>query len=101
MKWVWVPMVVVLAALQYRYWFGQAGVREIEALERAIEQQQEGNASLQRRNEHRMVEVRELHSGVEGVEAMAREEMGMIKEGETFFLLIPADASAAVDQTVR
>ena len=101
MKWVMVPMVLLLAALQYRYWFGDASVREIEALEGAIEQQQEVNASLQRRNEHRMVEVRELHSGVEGIEAMAREEMGMIKEGETFFLLIPEHASAAVGHASR
>ena len=94
-------MVLVLAMLQYRYWFGDASVREIESLERAIEQQQEVNASLRRRNEHRMVEVRELHSGVEGIEAMAREEMGMIKQGETFILLIPEDASAAVGHGAR
>ena len=84
-----------MAALQYRFWVGQAGMKDIEALQSDIELQQEVNASLQRRNDHRIVEVRELQDGAEGIEAMAREELGMIKQGETFFLFVPDSAAGA------
>ena len=102
MKWVWMVMVVVLTALQYRFWVGQAGIKDIEALQSDIELQQEVNASLQRRNDHRIVEVRELQDGAEGIEAMAREELGMIKQGETFFLFVPdAVADAPLSEPAR
>jgi cell division protein FtsB len=100
MKWVWLVMVALLAILQYRFWLGDAGVRDIAALRWDIEQQQEVNAALQRRNQHLIVEVQELQTGDEGIEAMAREDMGMIKQGETFFLYIPDDVANAGDGAV-
>ena len=80
---------LVLLALQYRIWFGSGSLAEISSLKREIKAQQALNEALAERNRQLEIEVRELQQGSEGFEEKAREEMGMIKRGETFFLYIP------------
>lgn len=82
---------LLLLGLQYRIWFGSGSLAEITRLQRGIDQQQSLNGAMQERNRKLEVEVRELQQGTEGFEEKAREEMGMIKQGETFFLYIPPE----------
>ena len=89
MKWIGSVMVLLLLALQYRLWWGQGGARDAALMEADIADQQAVNAALARRNEHLAIEVRELQAGYEGLEEKAREDMDMVKEGETYFLYIP------------
>jgi cell division protein FtsB len=44
---------------------------------------------LSERNEALEVEVLDLKNGLEAVEERARSELGMIEEGETFYLIVP------------
>ena len=46
------------------------------------------NKQKQRRNEILKAEIMDLRDGLEAIEAKARSELGLIKEGETFFLLL-------------
>ncbi len=88
MKLLWAVLLVILLGLQYRIWLGSGSLAEINSLQRKIAEQEALNASMEARNEMLEIEVRELQQGTEGFEEKAREEMGMIKKGETFFLYI-------------
>lgn len=61
---------------------------------RDIEDQQSANDRLEARNEVVEREIEEFHEDPEAaIEERAREELGLIKEGETLYLLIEEDAN--------
>jgi cell division protein FtsB len=88
MKVLWALLVLILLGLQYRIWFGSGSLAEINSLQRRIAEQKSLNASMETRNSALEIEVKELQEGTEGFEEKAREEMGMVKKGETFFLYL-------------
>ena len=81
-------LLVLLGWLQYRLWFGNGGEREVSALRERVEGQARDNAGLQQRNDALAAEVEDLKSGEAAVEERARNELGMIKPGETFYRVI-------------
>lgn len=88
MKWVITALLLAIAYLQFRLWIGEGSIAEVVQLERKIDRQHAEIQSLKERNEMLAVEVKELKSGLKSLEARARSEMGMIKEGETFFIVV-------------
>jgi cell division protein FtsB len=89
-------LLVLLGWLQYRLWFGNGGQREVAQLDAQVRQQARDNAGLQQRNDALAAEVEDLKSGEAAVEERARNELGMIKPGETFYRVIePQDATPA------
>lgn len=88
MRWILVFLIIVLIALQTRLWLGQGSWEQIVSLQREIEQQTLVNERLKERNNVLEKEVRDLKNGLDSVEERARSELGLIKEGETFYLLI-------------
>ncbi|MBS98224.1 MAG: cell division protein FtsB [Oceanospirillaceae bacterium] len=87
-RWLLATLLIMLIGLQYRLWFGEANLREVWRLEQMIEEQQVENAQLVERNKRLEAEVRNLKKGLAALEERARSEMGMVKEGETFFQLV-------------
>lgn len=87
-RWLLLILLLMLAGLQYRLWFGEANLRQVWQLERQILQQQIENQQLAERNQRLAAEVQDLKSGLKALEERARSEMGMIRKGETFFQLI-------------
>lgn len=81
-------LVIILIGLQYRLWFGQGSWEQIVSLQRELDQQNLFNQRLRDRNQVVENEVRDLKSGLESVEERARTELGLIKDDETFYLLI-------------
>lgn len=93
-------LLVLLGWLQYRLWFGSGGEREVAQLQAQVARQRHDNTGLQQRNDALAAEVEDLKSGEAAVEERARNELGMIKPGETFYRVIEpqqAAASAAAD----
>ena len=84
-------LLLILAILQYRLWIAQGSLAEQRRLEVQVEQQTEINLELRARNAVLEREVLELQSGLEGVEQRAREELGLIKEGEVFYQFVDKD----------
>ncbi|MDX1626258.1 MAG: cell division protein FtsB [Wenzhouxiangellaceae bacterium] len=90
-------LAVLLLVLQVQVWrqFGRVG-----ELEREVDAQQARNDELQARNDALAAEVDDLKSGMDAVEERARAELGLIREGETFYLVVdpeeldPDDAEA-------
>jgi len=83
-----VALVALLAWLQYRLWFGEGGTRAVEELGARVEQQRRQNEGLAQRNAALAAEVADLKSGEAAIEERARNELGMIKPGETFYRVV-------------
>ena len=82
-------LLVFLLLLQHRLWFGKNSVPDYLALKDEVARQQQDNEKLHQRNKLLYADTDDLKSGVEAIEERARNELGMIKEGETFFRIIP------------
>ena len=74
--------------LQYQLWLGDNSVRELNMLEVELDAQRAVNQQFEQRNNILEIEVLDLKTGLEAVEERARSELGMIGEGETFYLII-------------
>lgn len=88
-------LVTLLLVLQYRLWAGDGSVREVWRLKHAIEAQQQENEQLRERNAALQAEVDDLKQGLAAVEERARSELGMIREGETFYQIVEGQPNSA------
>ncbi|WP_444901958.1 septum formation initiator family protein [Microbulbifer sp. SSSA007] len=91
MKWLLAILTIILLTTQYRLWVGEGSLAEVTRLKRQLDQQQEKNAALARENRQLLREVRSLKVGTDGVEAKARYDLGLIKEGETLFIFLDSE----------
>ena len=78
----------LLMLLQYRLWFGEGGINERQSLEAQVTNDSAENQRLTQRNEALADRVIELQNGQEMLEAVAREDLGLVREGEEFILFI-------------
>lgn len=85
--WLFVVLALLLAGLQYRLWVGEGSLAQVAEIKQQIATQQGENERLLERNRILEAEVMELKRGMETVEERARHELGMVKEGETLYLL--------------
>lgn len=81
-------LLVLLTALQYRIWFGDANLFELSRLKQEIIEQGANNDKLLLRNHQLEAEVNDLRKGLLAIEERARSELGMVKPNETFYQLI-------------
>ena len=88
MKLLWTLMVVVILLLQVCLWVGEGSFAQVWALEQSIAEQREENAELATRNERLYAEVRNLRNEQGAVEERARMNLGLIRDDETFFLVV-------------
>ncbi|MFT5117263.1 MAG: cell division protein FtsB [Kiritimatiellia bacterium] len=95
MKWLIAVLIVLLVGLQYRLWISEGSFSHRAALQQKIDTQRAGNTRLRERNAVLAIEVEELKSGLDAIEERAREQMGMIKQGETFFMIVDPKKSDA------
>ena len=69
MRWLLVGLTALLLLLQYRLWLAGGGIAEAVRLNARIEEQQ----------------ILELQNGSRVIEQRAREDLGLVKEGEIYF----------------
>jgi cell division protein FtsB len=81
-------LALMLTGLQWRLWVAEGGVAHTHRLKAQVQAQQEENEKLRVRNAARDAEVRDLGSGTAAIEARARTTLGMIKQNETFYLVV-------------
>lgn len=88
-------LMLLLAALQYKLWYGNGSSQgDVAALRAQVAAQEEENAKLQARNDALLAEVADLKAGGEAAEERARSELGMVKVGETFYRVIDGAAAS-------
>ena len=79
---------LILLVLQYRLIAGDGSIIDVLRLRRAISAEQEVVTKLEKRNQLLDAEVQALKAKPEALEERARTELGMVKEGETFCLVV-------------
>lgn len=88
MRWLNILLLLVLLGLQYRLWVGAGSWADVAALGDKIELQAQKNERLRSRNQLLEGEVISLKSGIDAIEERARNDLGMIKRDETFYLIV-------------
>lgn len=94
-------LLIVFSLLQYRLWFGKNSVPDYLDLKEEVTRQQIANEKLKQRNKLLYADTDDLKLGTEAIEERARNELGMIKENETFFRIIPNKDHSIKDQTSK
>lgn len=89
MRFFIVALVVLLAMLQYAFWFGKNSRLDYLDVASQVEVLKQRNQELAQRNRILETEIDDLRDGNAAIEERSRNELGMIKEGETFYRLIP------------
>lgn len=88
MKWLAGILMILLLILQYTLWFGNGGLLRVWQISGLVREQEAENAQLLERNQALEAEVMDLKEGITAIEERARSDLGMIKQGETFFQVI-------------
>jgi len=99
LRWLLSILLLLLGLLQYRLWFAEGSFAEQHRLELQVEEQTRINAELQARNAVLQREVLELQTGNKGVEQRAREQLGLVREGETFYQIVDTPQAATTPAT--
>jgi len=90
-------LIIILIGLQYKLWFGDGSLSEVVQLSRELETQKEKLRQLEERNRVLEAQVLDLQNGLDAFEEKARNDLGMIKQGETFIQLIPGKKTGPDD----
>ena len=80
-------LIALLMGLQYKAWFSDVGYIAAQTLREKVAHQNARTEVLETRNRLLTAEVLALKEGLDAVEARARSDLGMIKPGETFYLV--------------
>ena len=88
MRWLIIILIVLLAGLQWRLWVGEGSLGHRAELNRQLQQQEDENQTLRQRNQQIATDVESLKNNLDAIEEKARADLGMIKQGETFYLVI-------------
>lgn len=91
MKPVIIGLVVLFLALQYQLWCARGGLFSASDLKKAIARQSEVNLTLKERNDRLKMNIKNLKQGKYSLEEHARNELGMVKQGETFYQVVKSD----------
>ena len=83
-------LILLLIGLQYKLWIGDGSLSEVVQLSTELDIQKEKLRLLKEKNRILEAQVLDLQSGLDAFEEKARNDLGMIKQGETFIQLIPS-----------
>ena len=89
---------LLLLVMQFKLWFGESSVRDVIELRETVEQQRSKNKEIQQRNLVLEAEVEDLKTGLDAIEARARNELGMIKKDETFIHIVDSNPKDSGEQ---
>ena len=73
--------------MQVNIWLTKDGYSRIVEIKRLMQDQQQENDEMASRNSQLKEEIKDLKDGYAAIEEKAREDIGMIKEGEEFYLI--------------
>lgn len=79
---------LMLLSLQYRLWIADGGVFDAGQQRAALADQDAENTRLRLRNAALEAEVADLRAGGAAIEAHARNTLGMVRRGESFYLVV-------------
>ena len=99
MKWAALVLSLLLVWLQYRLWFAEGSLQEQAELKQRLAQLERENARLEEKNNELLDEIVSLKTSNDLIEERAREDLGLIKQGETLYLFPDATPNAVRSET--
>ena len=81
-------LLILLLVLQYDLWVGDGSLATVWRLQKEVDEQQLENTHLDERNETLSAEVKDLKTGLDAIEERSRNDLGMLKEGETYIQVV-------------
>ena len=81
-------LLLTLVCLQFRLWIGESSFAHVNDLRSEIELRTAENEMRRQRNDVLKAEILDLKHHLSAVEEISRSELGLIRKGETFFLLV-------------
>ncbi len=85
-------LLIILGILIKQTWFDdESGRKKLETLQASLEKLQQQNKELLNQNNHIRQTINGIKYNYDVREELARKHLGLIKEDETFFHVIPAD----------
>lgn len=81
-------LIALIIFIQYRLWFNSNGILAMQQLKKQLASQSAENDQLKLRNDNLILQIQSLQSNQDAIESRARQELGMIKKGETFYQLV-------------
>lgn len=87
-KTILIILIILIGFLQFRLWKGEGSFQDVYRLKLIINQQTKEVEQLMERNRRLDAEVQALKTNPEAFEERARSELGMVKEGETFYVVV-------------
>ncbi|MCF2950453.1 cell division protein FtsB [Paraglaciecola aquimarina] len=91
MKWLTVILACLFCMLQYRLWFGKNSVPDFMIKKEQVALQVTQNSNLAQRNNLLKADIHDLKMGLDAAEEKARNGLGLIKQGETFYRILPSE----------
>ena len=88
MRTLFLVLILSLIGLQYKLWLGEGSIRQWQQLEHKTTSQTEENEKLLARNQAIEADITELKSGDQSLEEQARDELGMVKDGEVYYQFV-------------
>jgi cell division protein FtsB len=88
MKATIIALVLLLLLLQYKLWFEETGINQYRRLKAAVAAQTEKNTALKQRNQALAADIKDLKHGSEAIEERARQDLGMVKQNETYYQIV-------------
>ncbi|MDR0275013.1 MAG: septum formation initiator family protein [Burkholderiaceae bacterium] len=84
-------LLLILVVLHGQLWFGRGSIPNVSVLQHRLDEQKAANARVQQTIGQLQSEVADLKNGLATVEEKARMDLGMVKQGEIFVQLTPAN----------
>lgn len=92
-RWLIVSLALAAIAMQGQFWLSDDGYRKTRNLHLAVVDQRGQNDELRSRNSALEAEVINLKQGHDAAEERARTDLGMIGASETFYQVVPGEAT--------
>jgi cell division protein FtsB len=77
-------LIALLLTVHAQLWLGRGSVPQVASMKQQLAAQDLANRDAQLRNDQLANEVRDLQEGLDMVEELARQELGMVKPNEIF-----------------
>ena len=88
MRWLLIILCVFISIFQYGLRIGDGSLSHKHKLQNDAISQQKKNENLRQKNLVLANELKNLTNSTDSVEERARRDLGMIKEGETFYMIV-------------
>ncbi len=81
-------LLILLLVLQYKFWFEKGGYFHNRELQQQLNEMRTENDQLKEKNRELARKIILVKEDMNEIESLARQNLGMIKEGEQYMFLI-------------